>query len=227
MSVKIVLPPPQRDLRSHLFSWPRQLGHVPGACFQHRSGLVFVPQLRLQRRRRPVRVHFRLYVGAGVRAKDARARLRFRNHAAVQAGLANLCRPHPAVRVLSGVRPVPVRQVQRFRLHPSVQCRSPAHRSGRDADAGPDAAIQTAESGRAAALRRPDGRLSAGSLADAPVPQLGHAGIGAALFRRPAVRLEPALLSGRCLVFQPVRLAGCFSCWARGWRWAGPIRCTS
>ena len=47
-----------------------------------------------------------------------------------------------------------------------------------------------------------------------------HAGIGVALFRRPAIRLEPALLSVGCLVFQPVRVAASF----RAWRMAGAGR---
>ena len=37
-----------------------------------------------------------------------------------------------------------------------------------------------------------------------------HAGIRIALFRRPAIRLEPALLSVGSLVFQPVRVAASF-----------------
>ena len=40
--------------------------------------------------------------------------------------------------------------------------------------------------------------------------ELGHAGIGIALFRSPAIRLEPALLSVGGLVFQPVRVAASF-----------------
>ena len=60
-----------------------------------------------------------------------------------------------------------------------------------------------------------------------PAPQPGHAGIGAALCRGPAIRLEPALLAIRGLVFQS-RSPGSFcSCWAHGWRWAEPIRCIS
>ena len=40
--------------------------------------MVFVPELRVQRRRRSVRIHFRLYIGAGLHAKNARARLPFK-----------------------------------------------------------------------------------------------------------------------------------------------------
>lgn len=40
-----------------------------------------------------------------------------------------------------------------------------------------------------------DLRLSTGSMADAETPELGHDRIGAHLFRRPATRVEPFLLS--------------------------------
>src|SRR4249919_728630 len=75
---------------------------------------------------------------------------------------------------------------------------------------GAVAPIQAAEPGCAAALRRPDGHLSAGSLADAQAPELGHPWIGIALFPSPTIWLEFVLLSVGCLVFQPVRVAASF-----------------
>lgn len=57
-------------------------------------------------------------------------------------------------------------------------------------------------------------------VADAPAPQLGDAGVRSALFRRPAIRLEPALLSVGRLVFQPVRMAASLRAWrVAGARW--------
>src|SRR4029453_2823423 len=106
------------------------------------------------------------------------------------------------------------------RSHRPVQCRPPVERAGRNHHAGVVAAIQAAEPRRAAALRHPDGCLSAGTLADAPAPQLGDAGIRIALSRGPAIRLEPALLSVGSLVFQPVRVADSFCAWrmaGAGW----------
>src|SRR5437762_14261423 len=79
---------------------PRQLADVPWPCLHHRTGLVFVPELRLQRWRRSVRAHFRLHLRAGLRQTNARGRLRLRNDEAIAARVANLRRPHSAVRVL-------------------------------------------------------------------------------------------------------------------------------
>src|SRR5215216_2285110 len=90
---------------------PRQLADVPRPCLHQRTGLVLVPKLRLQRRRGSVRVHFRLHLGARLRPTDARGRLRLRNDEAVAARVADLRRPHLAVRVLSGLHPFPLKPV--------------------------------------------------------------------------------------------------------------------
>ena len=78
-------------------SWLRKLGDVPRPYLHHSASLVFVPKLRLQRWRRSVRVHFRLYFGSGIWAENARARLHIRNNADFEAGMANLYRSHFAV----------------------------------------------------------------------------------------------------------------------------------
>ncbi len=220
MKVELALPPSKRDLRLDLFrglaNWLMFLGHVSTsvlAWFSFRNyGFSDGADLF---------VFISGYTSALVFGRRMlEGGFVFGTTQAAAARVADLRRPHPAVRVLSGFRPFPLKQLQRARPHRPVQCRPAAERAGRNHHAGAVAPIQAAEPRRAAALRRPDGRLSAGALADAQAPQLGDAGIRIALFRRPAIRLEPALLSVGRLVFQPVRVAASF----RAWRMAGAGR---
>src|SRR5579871_2634341 len=82
-------------------------------------------------------------------------------------------------------------------------------RSG-DGDAAPgvDPQIQAGQSGRIAALHRPDGILSASALAHAAPARSDHDRLDPAVAARAAFRLEFSGLSRRKLVLQSVLLAG-------------------
>ena len=95
------------------------------------------------------------------------------------------------------------------RDHQRVQPGGPRRRPGdRNPAPGPAAQVQAGQSGRAAALHRADGIVSAGAVADAAPARPDHAGVDRAVAGGPAIRLEPVGLSGRGLVLQPVLLAG-------------------
>ena len=105
--------------------------------------------------------------------------------------------------------------------HQRIQRRRPGRQRDRNAASGTAAEIQARQSGRASALHRADGTVSAGAVDDAAPARPDDAGIDRAVARGPAVRLEFRRLSRR----QPgtsIRTAGrCCSCSARGARWAG------
>ena len=196
----------------------RELGDLPGSHPRQRRELDHHPQLRLQRRRRSVRLHFRLYRLLRLRPDDAGTRLHRRRHPPDQARLAALRRPHHPVRDLYRRDRLSRAALQRSRDHQRVQRRGPGRQCDRNAAAGIVAQVQAGQSRRAAALHRADGTVSAGAVDDAAPAQLDHAGLDRAVA---GVRGSSA---GTCRPIRPapgtsIRSAGrCCSCSAHGAR---------
>ena len=186
----------------------RELGDLSGSYPRQRRELDHHPQLRVQRRRRPVRFHFRLYRLLRLCPDDAGTRLHRRRHAADQAGLAALCRPHHPVRDLYRLDQLSGAALRRFRTGQRVQRRRPDRQCDRNAAAGIVPEVQAGQPRRAAALHRADGAVPAGAVDDAAPAQLDHGGRDRAVAGVAADRLEPARLPAGHLVLQPVRLAG-------------------
>ena len=170
----------------------RELGDLSGSHPRQRRELDHDPQLRLQRRRRPVRFHLRLYRLLRLCPDDAGPRLHRRRHAADQARLAALCRPHHPVRDLHRLDQLSGAAVRRFRTGQRVQRRRPGRQCDRDAAAGPVPEVQAGQSRRAAALHRADGAVPAGAVDHAAPAQLDHDRLDRAVAGVAADRLEPA-----------------------------------
>ena len=168
----------------------RQLGDFSGSHSRQRRELDHDAKLRLQRRRRPLRLHFGIHRLLRLRPDDARTRLHRRRHPPDQAGLAALCRPYHPVRHLYCFDQLSRAAVRRFRDHQRVQCRRPGRSCDRDAAPGFAAQVQAGQSRRASALHRPDGVLPAGPVDHAAPAQLDDAGLHRVVAHGPAVRLE-------------------------------------
>ena len=157
-----------RDLRLDLFRglalWLIFLDHIPS---EHRE-LGHDPQLRLQRRRRDLRLHLRLHGGlrlwpgdAGARRSSWRARASSsapgRSMSRISSSSSSSWRRSPMSRA-SFDNPLYAEEMRRLRFSAAA---------GRHADPGAAAQVQAELHGRAAALYRAAARLSAGALAAA------------------------------------------------------------
>ena len=171
----------QRELRLDLFRglalWLIYIDHVSPDLLV----LVHHPQLRVQRRRRDLHFHLRLYRGLRLRPLDAAIRFCHRGGAGAAPGLADLCHAHPAVHGAGGGSLLHRRRARQAVLrqgngdHRFPQSARPGH------GPGAAAALSPAQHGRAAALHRADGLPAADPGPDQMAAQSDAGDVGRAL----------------------------------------------
>ena len=162
-------------------SWAGAMADLYRSRLARFAVLVHHPQLRLQRRRRDLHFHLRLYRGVRLRPLDAAIRLCHRGGAGAAPGLADLCHAHPAVHRAGGGGLLYRRGARQAVLRQG----NGDHRFPQSAGAchGPGAAValSPAQHGRAAALHRADGVPAADPGADQMAAQSDAGDVGRAL----------------------------------------------
>ncbi|MFK4537511.1 hypothetical protein ABIA00_005694 [Bradyrhizobium ottawaense] len=195
--------PQARSLPRH-----RPVDDLPRPHPARRRGLADAAQLRLQRRRRVLRLHLRLSGRLDLRPDRRRRLVSRRDEAAVAACGRAVCRAHHAVSAVHRAdRPhrAPLRQsdvparVQRVQL-PGA--------SGRADRAGDRAEIQTGQSRRAAALHHAGARLALHRLVPGAPAQPDARRLGRALCAVALVQLERRFLPARHDLVLQTRSAG-------------------
>ena len=180
--------PVERELRLDLFRGPGAVADLHRSSAGQPSDLVHDPQLRLQRRHRDLHLHLRLHRGLRLRPRDARPRLRGRDRADPEAGLADLRRPRVPVHDLPGgnfLRRHPFREPALLRRNGHPGFPQAARRHHRP---GAAAAVSPGQHGRAAALHRADVLPAADPVADAARGRRHAGAVGRAVCRDLAVR---------------------------------------